>query len=289
VSRSQRPALVRCAALPLAAFALATNAARAQDWQRLDAARPLAPAHRDGQTLHVRVSYGAGTLRLAPARDGQLYDVQLRYDATRVDPRVEWREASRTLRVETRLDGVRFGRLESGDLTLGLAREVPLDLDVQVGAVEAQLDLTGLQVRSLDFTSGASDATVRMDTAAAVPLTRLALQVGAGRLRVEGLGHARVRRVEATGGMGELVLDFAGAWREDVDVDLALAIGSARLVVPADVGVRVEASARWLNQLELPGFVERDGARVSANWDSAARKLTVDLSSVLGRLVVERP
>jgi hypothetical protein len=58
------------------------------------------------------------------------------------------------------------------------------------------------------------------------------------------------------------------------------------LVVPPDAGVRVDASSSWLNRLELPGFVARDGARVSANWDTATRRLRVDLSSVLGRVTV---
>lgn len=258
-------------------------AASAQDWQLLEARRPA----RDTAPVHVRLAYGAGTLRVRPADDATLYDVQLRYDASRVDPTVEWRPESRTLRVQTRLESMRLPAGDGASLTLGLSRHAPLDLNVQLGAVSAELDLSGLKVRSLDFSSGASDATVRFDTAATTPLDRVSLQVGAGTLRMEGLGHAQVRQLEASGGVGELVLDFAGAWTGDVDVDLSLAIGQATLVVPADVGVRVEASAQWLNRLELPGFV-RDGDRLEKpGYAVARRKLRVTLNSVLGRLRVE--
>ena len=262
----------------------AASSLGAQDWQLLEARR----AARDSAPLHVRLAYGVGTLRVGPAAADVLYDVRLRYDASRIDPQVEWRAASRTLRIQTRLERMRLPGGDGADLTVGLSRHAPLDLDVQVGAVEADLDFTGLRVRSLDFASGASDATVRFDTAGTTPLERLSVQVGAGTLRVEGLGHSQVRRIDASGGVGELVLDFAGAWTGDVDADLSLAIGKATLVVPADVGVRIEASARWLNRLDLPGFEADGDARVSPGFAQARRRLRVDLSSVLGTVRVER-
>lgn len=270
--------------IALAGALAISERAGAQDWQMLEARRPA----RDTQPVHVALAYGVGTLRLEPADSGTLYDVRLRYDADRLVPTVDWQAGARTLRVRTRLDGLRLPASGRTDLTLGLTARAPLDLDVQLGAVEAELDLTGLRVRSLDFASGASRATVRFDTAARQPLERLSLQVGAGTLRVLGLAQAQARRIDASGGVGEIVLDFAGSWTGDVEVDLALAIGQARLVVPPDVGVRVEAEARWLNRLDLPGF-ERDGdAWVSPGYASARRTMRVALTSVLGTLAIER-
>lgn len=258
---------------------------RAQDWQWLEARRPA----RDTLPVHVRVAYGTGTLRVVPAEAATLYDVRLRYDADRLSPTVEWRPDSRTLRVQTRLDALRLGAADRAELTLALTRRALLDLDVQMGAVEAELDLTGLRVRSLDFASGASDATVRFDTSGTTALERLSLQVGAGSLRVLGLGHAQVRRIDASGGVGDLALDFAGEWSGEIDVDLSLAIGKARLVVPADVGVRVDATApRWLNRLDLAGFEREGDARVSPGYAAARRRLRVDLTSVLGEFTIER-
>nr|MCU0623989.1 hypothetical protein [Gemmatimonadaceae bacterium] len=158
----------------------------AQDWQSLEVHRDA----RDTLPVHVRLGFGTGTLRVQPAAPPTLYDLRLRYDADRLSPTVEWRPDSRTLRVQTRLDALRLGAADRADLTLALSRRSVLDFDVQVGAVEAELDFTGLRVRSLDFASGASDATVRFDTAGTTPLERLSLQVGAGSLRVLGLGQA---------------------------------------------------------------------------------------------------
>jgi hypothetical protein len=259
--------------------------AHAQDWRTLDASRQLA----DSALVRVKVTYGAGKLTLGAAAALALYDMKLRFDAEHADPLSNWDATTRTLRVGTHQSGARMpGSLRAGSLELGLTRRVPMDLSIDLGAVEASLDLSALRLRTLEFHSGASETTIRFDSVAAEPLERFDLGMGAASVKVYGLGNARVGRVDAQGGVGDLLLDFSGPWTRDVQCDLSLAIGKAVVRVPADVGVRVETRNRWLNAVDLEGLVQKDGAWESPNFEGAVHKLRVDLNSVFGKFALER-
>ncbi|HEU4641341.1 MAG TPA: hypothetical protein VFS44_02725, partial [Gemmatimonadaceae bacterium] len=140
----------------------------AQSWRTLTASKQL----RGADSLHVRVTYGAGTLTLGSAPTGLLYDVHMRYDADRFRPAQHWDAAARTLVVGADSATQRGFSLDprsvhlSGDpkaerasaLTLGLAPGVPLDLALELGAAEARVDLTGLTVAKLRAVAAAADS-----------------------------------------------------------------------------------------------------------------------------------
>ena len=95
-----------------------------------------------------------------------LYRMQLAYLPDAVRPLHSFAPGTRTLRVGVEKRGVRIrGGDRSGDMHLDLARAVPIDLDMELGAVEADLDLSGLRVGELHVESGASDAKLRFATA----------------------------------------------------------------------------------------------------------------------------
>jgi hypothetical protein len=273
-----------------AAFGAATLVApvplfAAQDWRTLDASRQLA----DTQPARVYIEYGAGRLTLGGARPGMLYDMHLRFDAERTEARADWDAASHTLRVGTRKGSPHFSSsTQAGAMDLALTRAVPLDLSFALGAVEAALDLSAIPVRSLDFATGASESTIRFDSVARVPLDRFDLRMGAAAVRVYGLGNARLGRLEATGGVGDLLLDFGGTWSRDATVDLSLAIGSATIRVPSDVGIHIERRARFLNALDVEGIAQKGDVWESPNFAAATYKLRMDLTTVLGKVKVER-
>ena len=91
--------------------------------------------------------------------DAELYDYSMRYDAAHYGRRAAFDSASHTLTL--RLDGGRplgliGDKKEHARLSLGLARGVPLDVALRLGAVEADLDLGGLAVDQLNVESAAS-------------------------------------------------------------------------------------------------------------------------------------
>lgn len=259
-----------------------------QAWRTTSAARP-----RDASdSLHLRVNLTGGSLRVSPADDGELYDYSMRYDAAHYNVERSFDTVSHTLSL--RLDGGRRplrglseNEKEHARLSLGVARGVPLDVALRLGAVEADLDLGGLAVDQLTVESAASNTELRFATPNPRRMRSLRFDVGAAAIEATGVGNANVEQIDVDCGAGSLTLDFSGAWAADVDARLRVRLGAVTLRVPRDVGVRARADVT-LGTFEADGFREQDGVHYSANWEGAKRRLTIDASMLVGTLEIER-
>jgi hypothetical protein len=196
--------------------------------------------------------------------------------------------ATRTLRVGVEKRGARVpGEGQPGEMRLDLAPAVPVDLELELGAVEADLDLSGLRVGRLRVESGASDASVRFDAPNAERMRALDFEVGAASLRAVRLANANAPEVRVQAGVGSVDLDFGGEWTQDVDLSVQIALGGVRIRVPRNVGVSVEAH-RFLAAFDSRGLVKRGNAYYSENWDGAAHHLRIRSRTTFGKLELER-
>ncbi len=251
----------------------------AQEWRDVTSFR-----QRSTETsLDVHVRYGAGTLQIGPGQAGELYRLGMRYDSDAFDPVTRYRDGRLEVGVEGVGSGVKIRNTEGGDLKLALSPDLPLDLDLDFGAVEATMELGGLRLTRVSVETGASDTELRFSEPNPEACTQLGITMGAASLHVRGLGNANCRRIMVEGGVGDIELDFSGAWRQDMEADITMALGSSTLRVPEDVGVRVEKAA-FLTSFSGARFTRRDGIYYSDNWDTAQRRLTVDLEGAFGSI-----
>lgn len=269
------------ALLCIATLALLPAQAAAQDWRDVTSIRQRA----DETRLDVRVRYGAGKLMIEPGGTDELYRVGIRYDADAFDPITEYRDGRLEVGVEGRGGDVKLRATESGRMTLGLSRDIPLDVELQFGAVEATLEMGSLRLSRLGIETGASDTKLRFSHPNPGACDALKITMGAAAFRADGLGNANCARITAEGGVGDLTLDFSGEWRRDMEANITMALGSATLRVPADVGVRVNKDT-FLSDFSGSRFEKRDGDFYSDNWESAERRLTVELEGAFGNIDV---
>lgn len=250
----------------------------AQDWRDLTSFRQRA----DEERLEVQVRYGAGRLMIGSGTSaGELYRVGMRYNPDLFDPITDYQSGRLRVGLEGVGGSIRMGRHGPGELDLRLSPDVPLDLDLDFGAVEAEIELGGLMLHGLDIETGASQTRVRFSTPNAAACDRLALSMGAASFEAVGLGNANCAEINVEGGVGEVTLDFSGDWRRNMEADISMALGSLTLVVPSDVGVRVDKDT-FLTSFDSPRFEKRDDVYYSTNWDSARHRLDVDLSGAFG-------
>lgn len=267
----------------LLVLALAPLSAAAQDWRTVNSFRQ----HGGESELQVELRYGAGQLVVEPGTRGELYRVGIRYDSDVFDPLTEYRSGRLKVGVEGGSRSVRLRNQQAGDMKLALSPDVPLDLRLSFGAVEANMELGGLHVSRIKIETGASDSRLRFSAPNATRCQRLELSMGAAAFRAVGLGNADCAHIKAEGGVGDMNLDFSGVWRRDVTADITMALGSVTLTVPEDVGVVVRRST-FLTSFTGPGFTKRDRNHYSDNWDRAPRKLTVELQGAFGSFTVRR-
>jgi hypothetical protein len=278
-----RPALLAAALVWLALPAVPREMA-AQELRSLDVARQL----HDSAALLVRVRYAAGKLAVRATEAPVLYRMQLAYQPDAVRPLYSFAAATRTLRVGVEKRGMRVpGGDRGGDMHLDLARAVPVDLDMELGAVEADLDLSGLRVGELHVESGASDARLRFATPNAERMRSLDLEVGAASLHASGLANANAPEIRVQAGVGGVELDFDGTWTQSIDLNVRVALGGVTVRVPRDVGVRVEAQ-KFLASFDAQGLVKRGTAYYSDNWETATHRLSVRAQTTFGSFRLER-
>jgi len=259
----------------LLVLALATPLA-AQDWRTLARSREYASE----RALRVDVEYGAGRLLVAPADKGVLYRTSLRYDADVFEPEMEY--ADNRLHVGI-ANGELRGRknMKGGQLDVRLGNQAALDLQLKFGAAEARLDLSGMRVRSLAVSTGASATTLSIGQPNPEVCQSVKFEVGAARFEVIGIGNLNTRRLEVSGGVGEVVLDFTGDWRQDLLAQVHMGLGSLTLRVPRGLGLRVEKQG-VLSGFDSEGLTKRGNVYYSENYQGAERKLGVNLEAAFG-------
>ncbi len=260
---------------------------QAQTWRTLDVSRQL----RDTGSHRVRVQYAAGKFSMRPTDDPVLFSMQLRYDEERMQPLHEYDPLARsaTLGVDGGNVRWRIGRDDKNlsEMHLGLSREVPFDLDLELGATQARVDAGGLSLNSLRVKTGAADAILDFSAPNRTRMRRLDIELGAAGFVITNLGNANVARIRVDGGVGSVDLDFGGALTNDVDVDANVALGKLGLHLPKDVGVRVEVK-KLIASFDHPGLTRRGSAYYSENWDSARVRIRVRAETVFGAIEIER-
>lgn len=259
--------------------------------------------------MRMEVEYAAGRLDVRPAEGGLLYEARMRYDAERLEPVRSFRREDGTAIVglglgtgdgEFRLDldwsrpDLGLGELDlegfegdPGRMELRLGRDVPTDLELAVGASETRMELGGIPLTRFRMATGASETRISFDEANPVTMEELRVKAGASDFRMEGLGNARFETMRFEGGIGDVTLDFSGAWSADARATVKMGLGSLRLRVPSDLGVRLE-KATVLTSFSAVGFVEVDGAYRTENWDRAEHRLQLEVDAAFGTIEVRR-
>lgn len=258
----------------------------AQRWQTFESSRQL----HDTSSHRVRIQYGAGRIDVSSTAAPVLYSMQLRYDETVGNPVHTYDPDDRSLTLGMGSQTVHFGRnfkdQTKGEMRLALNRAVPMDLDFDLGATRAMLDLGGLSLRDLRIESGASETTVDFSEPNPLRMRALEIQVGAASFEGRNLANANTQTVRVNGGVGNVELGFAGEWRQDMSLDVDVALGKVTLHVPEDVGVRVEVQ-KFLASFDSGDLRKRGGAYFSNNFDSAKFKLRIRASTTFGGIQID--
>jgi hypothetical protein len=267
-------ALASAAALGLPSLA------QGQSWRDVTMSRQL----ESNDPVRVYVEYGAGRFTVRSMDEGLLYRMHLRYDEERFEPVSDLSGNVLRLGTESVGRGVDFDK-HSGELEIELARGIPMDLDLEFGAVRADIDLGGLALTDLDLSTGASESTVDVSEPNPSTMGSARFEVGAAEFTARGLGNLNAERIEVDAGVGELTLWLDGRWQRDAALALNMGLGSLELRIPEGLGVRLRKDS-FLTSLDSEGLVKRGDAYYSLDWEDASRKVTIDLDAAFGSVSV---
>jgi hypothetical protein len=137
-----------------------------------------------------------------------------------------------------KLDNIRIGEVKN-KWEFNLNDEIPIDLTVNSGASETNLDLKGLLLSGLDV-------------------------------------HA---------GVGDVSIDLGGAWAEGFNVSLEMGVGKTTIILPNEVGVKIE-STKGLGTAEFGDLISKgDGVYVNEVYEDADVIINIKTDLGVGEVI----
>jgi hypothetical protein len=253
-----------------------------QSWRTVTMSHQI----EDNSEIRVFVEYGAGHLKIGAADGGVLYRMNLRYDEDIFEPVSDFSGDRLHLGVESIGRGFNIGRnKQSGDLDLEFARGIPMDMDLEFGAVRADIDFGGLALTDLDLSTGASQSTIDISEPNSVGMSTARFEIGAAEFEARHLGNLNAERIEVDAGVGQVTLWLNGRWQRDASVSIDMGLGALELRVPEGLGLRLRKEG-FLVSLDSEGLVKRGDWYYSLDYEDADRKVTVDLDAAFGSVKV---
>lgn len=255
----------------------------------VDETRTVARRGAERVAVHLRLLSKELTVR--GANDIELLRGRFSYNVQEWVPKIRERVDDTTLNVTVDQglgNQIPIGKQDEylNAWAIELAAGVPLDLDIDMGAGVADLDLTGLAVEKLAVTSGSTDLLLVFSAPNPRPLGDLTLTAGTGKMVATGLGYANFDTLSVFGGAGTVDLDFSGAFSRSAVANVRAGAGKIAIRVPGQVGVRVTFKDLLpIGAVETVGFTESgDGVYVNGAYGQASETLTVKVTSGIGSI-----
>jgi hypothetical protein len=244
----------------------------------------------DAERVTVDVQFGGGELEIG-AGDEALLEGEFTYNIPDLEPEIVYhvRDGEGELLVrhsESRIQWDRSATEMRNEWQLDLTQEVPLSLDIDVGASTGRLELGGLRIVGLDLVAGAADMQVRFDEPNPERLSSMTVHSGAARLDLLRLGNANLDQFSFDGGLGTYTFDFTGEWERSAQARIQAGASQVVLRVPEDIGVRVCPGD--LRSGNYGGLSEVDGCYVNPLYQRSDVQLDVDIDLGLGSLTVRQ-
>jgi len=285
------------AALATAAYLFTAPFAIDHDWER---------EHDDtdvAQTRHVVRSFfevmdegeqrvvadielALGHVTASASEQGTLFQAEGMVVGNQLRPRFDHDRNGDEAEISLSLDGedVSFRGLRGtrgGQWQLYFSDSCPVDLELSLGAADADLNFTGIPLERLSMDAGMASASVRFDEPNPTVLHRLDIEAGLSEFTAYGLGNARFESFEFDGGAGEFTLDFSGeSFMSGAEVELNVGVASLTVLLPSGLPVVVDAPVSFMTRVEFPESFERVGqhswASPNAVGNAGALQIEID-------------
>jgi len=186
--------------------------------------------------------------------------------------------------------GVHMSGFESSTWNTSFTDAVPISFDIQLGLGKGDFNFTGIDVKDLSISTGASSVKMRFDKPNKHVIEDLTIEAGLSKFESRGLGNARFKHLKFEGGVGSYLLDFSGKFDQEADVDIEVGLGSLTVIIPKNTGVKLTAEKNFITHFDIDDDLSDDGndTYISSNYDSAPGKLNIHIDAGVGSVNIRR-
>ncbi|MBI4427582.1 MAG: hypothetical protein HY562_00510 [Ignavibacteriales bacterium] len=174
-------------------------------------------------------------------------------------------------------------------LTVKLTDALPVSLELELGAGKGDLDLSGIQIRDLRISSGASSVELRCDEPNSITAEMIQIESGVSKFTATNLCNTNFRKLRFSGGVGAYKLDFGGRLRQDANAKVEVGLGSIVVYIPKEVAAKILYDDSWFSSFDVDrDFRKRRSGVYETTEDESDKKLTIEIESGLGSVRVRR-
>ncbi len=168
----------------------------------------------------------------------------------------------------------------------------PYALELSYGVGNANVDLSGLAVKTLRINIGSADVNIGYHTGLEnlVEMDTFSVKVDMGSVNAKNLSLAKPKYVVANVGFGNVMLDLSTAPIVANHVKGSVGAGNLVVLLPADqsVPVLVKIKDSWLCSVRMPDALKKTSENTFANaayTKDSKNALTFDLDVSLGNII----
>ncbi|MBN1875525.1 MAG: hypothetical protein JXA33_14950 [Anaerolineae bacterium] len=220
----------------------------------------------DTEKVQVYIKIGAGELTVDKGTD-ELLEADFTYNVAEWRPEIEYQENEETggrltirqpstNKITTSATKYRY------EWDLNFNEDIPLDMRIEYGAGEGDLELGDLNVEKLD------------------------MKLGAGTITVDLHNNTSLKQLELDIGAGEFTLDLRGDWENDVDVNIQGGLGKTVLRLPNDIGVRVDIT-KGIGNVTINGLHRLGSDYVNDAYETSDVTIEITIQAGVGSIELE--
>jgi len=176
----------------------------------------------------------------------------------------------------------KYGGHVNNELNFSLPPALPMELKLDLGLGDADLDFSRLYLTDVNLNCGLSDVILRLDESNGVVCDRLSIDTGLGKLKAFGMQYLRAREVYIKVGLGSANLDFSGKLDQDVSLTVDVGLGTLELKLPRNANVRATIADNFLSDVDTDELVKRQGEWVSPTWSDDRPTIELDIDVGMG-------
>ena len=255
------------------------------------------------QELKVTINAGYGDIYLSRGSGAELLhaniDAELKHD---LDDYIEYssRDNIGYLDISTSDENeksnndhnhsIHFNGFGTNTWDMHFTDAIPISYDVELGVGKADFDFSGLLIKDLNLSTGASSVDMRFDKHNRSVIEDMNIESGVSKFHAEGLCNANFSHMKFQGGVGSYELDFGGKLDKEADVDIEVGLGSLTVIIPEHIGAKIEYEKTIIAHISLADdFSEQEqNTYYSANYYDAPGKLNMHIEAGLGSVKIRR-
>ncbi len=171
---------------------------------------------------------------------------------------------------------------------LYFSTEIPIEFTIETGASENELNLGGMQIRTLKLSCGASDTYLDFPEENPIEMEKFTIEAGVSKLTIDNMLNAHFRLFRFNGGMGDYNFYLNGNLRKTARLDFNTGIATSKLIIDPDIPFKAQIDHSFLSSVTVNDAEEEDELFTSFNFDGEKPYLRIIAETGIGTFKILR-